>query len=348
MMKFKHKTIAALFSVLFFGVQVFAKNQIEFKKEYHQKYQVNDDVLLTASNKYGFIKIITSQTSEISIDVVVKIEAKNQEKANQLLDKIDIAISGNPQNVTAITSITKNSSFKELSIDYTITMPISGNIDITNKFGSFYLNELDGTSKIYSSYGSIDIGKLNSKTNDVTVKFGSGKIKYAHYLDYLTKYSSAKIERAKLLNLDAQYGDVKVGEVGRMDFKCQYGDADLGTIVELTADIQFGDLDVEGIISKLELDTQYGDTDIGFISKNFELVDVNSSFGDVELAFESGSNFKLEAKANFGDIDLPSGTKVDAEDHGTSETYNGSLFEGSSPSLVKAKMSYGDLEISIH
>jgi len=348
MMKFKHKTIAALFSVLFFGLQVFANNQIEFKKEYHQSFQVNDNVMLTTSNKYGFIKIITSQTNEISIDVLVKIEAENQEKAQKLLDKINIAISGNPQNVSAVTTIAKNSSFKELSIDYTITMPISGNIDISNKFGSFYLNELDGSSKIYCTYGSIDIGKLNSKSNDITVKFGDGKVKYAHYLDYLSRYSSVKIERAKLLNLDAQYGDVRVGEVGRMDLKNQYGDTDLGTIVELTADVQFGDLEIEGIISSIELDSQYGDTDINFVSKNFEQVNIQSSFGDVDIAFESGSNFELNAKASFGDIDLPSGTTINTEDHGTGETYTGSLFEGSTPSVVKAKMSYGDLDISIH
>lgn len=346
-MKFKLKSIATLCSVLLFGLQVFASNLDEFGKKYSKQFQVNSDVILDVSNRYGFVKIITGEANEIKVDVMVKVEAKNEEKAQKLLDKIDVSIEGDASKVTAITSLDKNSQFKELSIDYTITMPASGNIDVTNKFGNFYLNELNGNSKVYVAYGNVDIGNLNSQNNDVTVKFGNGKIKYAQYLDFVTRYSGARVSRAKLLNLDAQYGDVKVGEVGRMDLKCQYGDVYLGTIVELTADVQFGDLDVEGIISEFTLDSQYGDTEVEFISKDFSVVTVHSSFGDVDLGFQSGSNFTLEGKASFGDISLPSGTTKEVDGSGNSDTYYGKMFEGTTPSSVKVKMSYGDLDISI-
>lgn len=348
MMKFKLKSIATLLSVLFFGLQVFAGGLEEFKKEYRETFDVNKDVILTVSNKFGFVKVVTSETDQINIDVKVTVEAKNAEKAKKLLDEIQIEITGDKENVSAITKLIKGSKFKELSIDYTITMPVSGNVDITNKFGSFYLNELNGNSKIYVSYGSLDIDNLNSQNNDVTVKFGSGKIKYAQYLNYVSRYSSAHIDRAKLLNLDTQYGDARVGEVGRMDLKNAYGDVRLGTIVELKADVQFGDLDVEGIINTLELESQYGDVDIDFISKDFADVTIHSAFGDVGLAFQSGSNFVLEGKASFGEINIPGGTISSVDGSGNSDTYNGKLFEGTSPSTVKAKMSYGDLDISIH
>lgn len=346
-MKFKLKSIAALLSVLFIGLQVYASNLEEYSKKYHQQYQVNSDVILDVSNKYGFVKIVTGEVNEVVIDVVVTVEGKNQEKAQRLLDKIEVTISGDATKVTGVTTLEKNSQFKELSIDYTITMPATGNIDVVNKFGDFYLNELNGNSKVYVGYGSLDIGSLNSQSNDITVKFGSGKIKYAHYLDCVTRYSAIRISRAKLLNLDAQYGDVKVGEVGRMDLHCQYGDVTLGTIVELTADVQFGDLEIEGIISELNLESQYGDSEVDFISKDFESVYVHSSFGDVELGFQSGSNFTLEGKASFGDINIPSGTVKEVDGSGSSDTYYGKMFEGTSPSSVKVKISYGDLDITI-
>jgi len=73
-----------------------------------------------------------------------------------------------------------------------------------------------------------------------------------------------------------------------------------------------------------------------------------SSFGDVELAFQSGGNFVLEGKASFGDISIPGGTLSSVDGSGNSETYNGKMFEGTTPSTVKARMSYGDLDISIH
>jgi len=288
-MKFKLKSIAALLSVLFFGLQVFAGGLEEFKKEYHETFDVNKDVILTVSNKFGFVKIVTSETDQINIDVKVTVEAKNAEKAKKLLDEIQIEIIGNKENVSAITKLAKGSKFKELSIDYTITMPVSGNVDITNKFGSFYLNELNGNSKIYVGYGSLDVGSLNSQNNDVTVKFGSGKVKYAQYLNYVSRYSSVHIDRAKLLNLDTQYGDARVGEVGRMDLKNAYGDVRLGTIVELKADVALpGE-------ARLTLALSYTDTrdrniDKRLLLRPFKtgLLRVEKCFGETTEGFLSG------------------------------------------------------------
>ncbi len=348
MKTFKLKSFAALTFVLFIGLQIFAGELEQFGKEYHKTFKVNKDVNLEVANKFGFVKIITSETSEVKIDVKITVEAKNIEKAKKLLEQINVVITGSPSKVTAITEFEKDSQFKELSIDYTITMPVSGNIDITNKFGAFYLNQINGKSKVAVSYGSVDIGNLNSQENDLTVKFGSGKVKYAQYLNYTSRYSTASVKRAKLLNLDAQYGNVEVGEVGRMSLKNAYGDADLGTVVELTAEVKFGDLDIEGIIGKFIITTQYGDLDVDFISKDFDVIDIKSSFGDVDLSFQSGSNFILEGKASFGDINLPGGTISEVDDSGNSDTYNGKMFEGTSPSTVKAHMNYGDLAIHIH
>lgn len=347
MLKFKLKSIAALLSVLFIGLQVFASNE-EFRKSYHESFQVNSDVLLEVSNKYGFVKIVTGDVNEIVVDVEITIEEKSFEKAQKQLDKIDISISGDASSVRAMTTIEKNGHFKELNIDYTITMPITGSLDLTNKFGNSYLNELGGSAKIVVSYGSLDVGSLNSKENKVTVKFGSGKIKYAHYLDFTARYSEVRVSKAKLLNLDAEFGDVRIGEVGRMDLRCQYGDVNLGTIVELNAVMKFGDLEIEGIMKRFELDAQYGDTEVEFISKDFENVIVTSSFGDVDLGFQSGSNFTLKGKASFGDIDIPSGTLNHVDNSSGSDRYNGKMFEGTTPSMVEVNMSYGDVDISIN
>jgi hypothetical protein len=68
----------------------------------------------------------------------------------------------------------------------------------------------------------------------------------------------------------------------------------------------------------------------------------------VELAFQSGSNFTLESRASFGDISIPRGAINEVGGSGNTDSYNGKMFEGASPSTVKVKMSYGDLEIFIH
>lgn len=347
MFKLTLKSFATFILVLFVAVPVFAKSSSEFTRSYHEEFAVNQDVMFNIKNKYGFVKVVTSPSKTVVVDVKIKVEASSQEKANKLMDRIRISISGGEDLVTAVTEIEKNTSFKSLSIDYTVNMPVTGQIDATNKFGDFYLNELDGEATIYVGYGALEIGELNHTHNNVTVKYGSGKIDYAHYINVVSRYSKMRVKRAKLLDLNSQYGEVQVGEVGRLVLKSAYEDIEIGTVVELEANVRFGDMEVEGIMGKFICDAQYGDVEVNFISKDFSEVEIASDFGDVDLAFESGSNFNLNGKASFGDISIPNGS-ISTVSGDNTQVYDGNLYEGTAPSSVVARISYGDLEISIY
>lgn len=347
MIKFKLKSIAAVVIVLFVALPIFAKSSQSYTRTYHEQFAVNPDVLFNISNKYGFVKIVTSNSNEVVIDVKVSVDAASQDKANRLLDRISISIMGNTQEVSAITEIENNSNFKELSIDYTISMPVTGQIDATNKFGDFYLNELNGTAKVYVGYGAVEIGDLNSQDNTVTVKYGSGKVNYANYLTALCKYSKIRVDRAKLLDLNSQYGQLDIGEVGRLILKSAYEDIEIGTLVEFEANIRFGDVEIDGIMGKFICDIQYGDVEVSFISKDFSTVELESDFGDGELTFENGSNFTLNAKATFGDVNVPNGT-INTITEGDSYSDEEQISNSEKLAKVFARMSYGDLDITIY
>lgn len=347
MFKFKLKSIAAVVIVLFVALPIFAKSSQSFSRTYHEQFAVNPDVLFKVNNKYGFVKIVTNNTNEIIVDVKVSIDAASQDKADKLLDRITISIMGDASEVTAITEIEKNSKFKDLSIDYTISMPVSGRLDAINKFGDFYLNELNGSAEVYVGYGALEIGDLNSQNNKVTVKYGSGKINYAKYLTGLSRYSKMRVDRAKLLDMNSQYGELRIGEVGRLILKSAYEDIEIGTVVELEANVRFGDMEIDGIMGKFICDAQYGDIEVSFISKDFTVVELEADFGDAELTFENGSNFTLNAKASFGDVNMPNGT-INTVSGGDLQSYEVQTTNTETPSKVFARMSYGDLDISIY
>ena len=345
MNKNKLKSIISLLGTLFIGLHVFAGHLEEFSKVYHQEYSVNSDVLLNISNKYGKIKVITSETDRVTIDVLVMTEGKSEVKSKEVLDKINIEFYGEASKVTAKTLFDDHAKFKNLTIDYTITMPINGSVELINKFGDVYVNELNGSSVIKIAYGDLIAGKLNSKNNNVTIKFGDAKISYVNYLYTVLRYSDIKINKVKLFDLDTQYGDANVGEVGRMIFDGQYSDVRIGTIVELVADIRYGDITVEGVLSSVKLDSEYGDANFKLVSKGFKNIDVNTSFGDVDIDFESGSKFVLDGTASYGDVKIPQGTLCELKENGEVKKQN--VKSEPTVSTVKVKVSYGDLDIGI-
>ena len=337
MWKLKLKSVVALIIVLSFGAQVYAGKQTQYKTEYHKNYDVVENVQVNVVNKYGLVKIISGPVNEVSIDVTVSLAAKNQEQASKLLGSIKIILEGSESEVSATTHIENNNKFKELSIEYVIHMPINGSIDVENKFGDFYLNELKGNVKLLVAYGKVDIGTLHAKQNEVTVKFGEAKINYATYLTMVGRYSKVHVDQAKLFNIDSQYGEVKARQIGRLILASAYDEVNLGTIVEMDA----------SIMKEFKLDAQYSDVDIAFVSKDFTDIEIHASFGDVAVAFESGSNFEFDGQASYGDINIPSGTVSTVQKNAGSDSYEGAFFEGKKIGHFKARLSYGDLDVSI-
>jgi hypothetical protein len=345
------KSVVVLTLALGISLQVFAKRE-ELTRTIHKEYIVEPDAMLKVANKFGKVHITTDNSNAIVIDVEIKVEGRNADKAQQIMDRIHIDFNAGPKQVEASTQIGNSGSVtmkntEDLEINYTITMPQRGSVDIENKFGDVFITEIDGTTNFQVSYGSLVAQKLNSERNTAVVKFGSADITEALYLDLTSKYSGTHVKKVKLLELDSQYGDSEIGAAGRINISSGYDDVEIGAVAELLGTVKFSDLNVKAITQKYDVKNSYGDVDIEFISKDFREVRVNSSFADVDIYFEQGSNFTLDATMKFGDINIPSGAEVRRDEGNTSESITGKLREGQTKSIVVIVGSYGDISLGI-
>lgn len=347
-MKNKLNTAVALVLSLAF-LPVFADSVLpaEFKKEYHESFTVNSDVLVDLSNKYGDIEITTGSEDKVTIDVVVSLDASNQEKAQKLLDRIEISISGSNDKVSAMTQITEKGNFDDLSIDYTVYMPKSAQLELVNKFGDVSVTTVDGPTNIYVGYGALNTGALNSKSNEVTVKYGKGHVAFASYMDMTLRYTDRmNVGKAKLLNLDSQFSEVEIGAVGRLNLDAAYDDIELTAGAEVIGILKYADMEIGAVTSKLDVRVAYGDLEVSKIDSEFKLVDLNVQFADASIVFEDESQFTLEAEAAYGDISLPSSKlNLSKDESYTSVDYEGSTKSGAGNATVKLKASYGDIRV---
>ncbi len=327
-------------------IQTAAFGQKEMSKRIQKSFDVNPDVTVSLVNKFGNIRITTDSVDKVTIDVIITVKGRNQERLQSQLDNISIKISGSKTNVSAETVISKSTKNNiKLEINYKVRMPVSGNLKVTNSFGEVILNNLDGSSLVNVSYGAFYARKLNNKDNDVTVKFGKATIDYALYLTLNSSYSDVAVKRVKLLHLTSKYGNASVDAAGRIHLTSAYDVVSLGAVAELFAESKFSGLEVETITQKLKLNVKYGGVEIAFISKNFKNVDIDVQYADVELTFEGYSDFYLDSKVSYGEIDLPSNMEVIVSKNNQETSYSGASGEGNPKSVVRLRAKYANIEV---
>ena len=90
----------------------------------------------------------------------------NKEKAQRLLDLIDVQFNEGPNEISAKTIIDDKFNFtgwgdqRRFSIDYTVKMPVDTDLTLSNKYGNTEIDELHGLMNLDIKYGNITAGKL--------------------------------------------------------------------------------------------------------------------------------------------------------------------------------------------
>ena len=78
---------------------------VEKTKKYHESWSASGVETVDISNKFGEVKFKNEGGTEITIDVLVTVEASSENKANDLLEMIDVEFGKSGNTVKAETSI---------------------------------------------------------------------------------------------------------------------------------------------------------------------------------------------------------------------------------------------------
>ncbi len=321
----------------------------EYGKTINKEFNVNKDATLDVSNKYGKVHITTWDKNVVKIDVKITVDVKTKEEADKLLNKINVVFNASSSKVEATTKMdTKNNkSTKKLSIDYTISMPASNDLDVTNKFGDVYINELDGKCNVDISYGSFNAGNLRHVENNIDLQFSQGNIQYIERANMDLQYSEIEIEKSPKINFDSQFSEIELSKVGKLDVDSQYDTYIIKGVGELNMDSQFSTVKLGRLTSKLSLDIGYGAFKLGGVDKSFESINIDNQFGDIAIEFREGANFNFEADISMGDFNFPDGATITKKKKSyTSAEYTGSVGGGSSAKVI-IESQYGGVRLAM-
>lgn len=345
------------------GNQQCSQQMIEKSKTMNFSFEVHSDVLLKVDNKYGLVHVDTWDKNYIEAEIQIIVGDNNEDYASRKLDNIEIDVSESKEKVSFETIINKsgsswkewlwggnNNSTKKIEINYRISMPKTGAVDLENHYGTIYLADLLGNAEIELKYGSLNAGKLTGANSEIDVAYSNMDIEEMRFGDLTIQYSDAELLKSEKLELLCQYSDVSLGEVDDLNLDAQYGDLEIESAINVKADLNYAGLEIEELLNELEVDANYAPSiEVHYISDKFESVSVDGNYSSVTLKFQTSSSFELEADANYGDIrvarDFADGLDIDKNKSGRSHSIHGHVGSAQGNAKVEVDLNYGSLSI---
>ena len=345
-MKTKIKFFALTMITLFITSNLVLAN--EKTKEFHEKWTAAEIKSLDISNKFGEVKVVNEGGSDITIDVVVTVDAATDNAADKLLDMIDVDFSKSGSTVKAETTIDAGfKSQKKFSIDYTINVPADKNLSISNKYGNTIVNKLNANGDFNIDYGNFSANNLQTPANGsikLNLAYGNASIDDATDLEVDVSYSPISIDNVKNLNVDSKYSQLKVDAAGTVVSESKYDQYTFDKIESLTSTTKYSHIDIDKLTKSLKIETGYGSVKVDDVALDFESISITNSYGQISLGMGDAS-YSVDASCQYCGISYPEndfkGNKM--KDNNTREI-NGKVGNGNGGSIM-IKSRYGDIKL---
>lgn len=362
----KYLTILTLCLCFFVG-QSFKR--YDLVKNISKEFELRNDGTLDIYNKYGKVKIMTWSKEQTTIDVEIKVDARSERRAQEMLDRINVEFSNKPSYVSAKTvfkedkrksyQMNYNSSFE---INYTIYMPENAFLKVFNKYGNTKVEALNRDVDAEIKYGDID---METVRGDVTLRLGYGNanLKEMNNLEATVKYSKGYFGDMKDLKMESKYSQFvfgnmqdaiieskydhyKINEVNIFKNYGKYDDFRIKSAVDVHFETKYTEIDIDFLGKGMNVDQKYGDVKISELGSGAEYLNFDLEYTDV-IVRRVNSGYIIDLESDYTDLDVPNDFKItdlrsDLDDC-CERDLSGEL--GNGQVKIKANLRYGELKI---
>jgi hypothetical protein len=323
-------------------------------------FPVNANTKFELSNKYGNVNIVNTTDPTLTIEVNVKVNVRDKERGAAILDMVKIEISQEGDIVRAETHLEDdfskmfhgyNMGDGGLEINYSVTMPKTVPLNLSNKYGNVFVDELTGTSTLDIKYGKLRANKIIHDSKEPLSKlylsYSDGTIQETKWLELDIKYSKINITESKALAVMSKYSKVYVTNGSSIVSESKYDTYEIGKLNNFITTAGYGHFTISELSGKLQLDTKYTDVIVDRISSGFESIKVTNSYGTYKLGIDPGSSYKLNGYGKYCDIVYPqNGARVNRFDENSEMKVNGVIGGNGNPAAeVSVNSHYGNIRL---
>lgn len=340
-----------IFLVFLLILEVGIGKTLEEKRRVIDKtFQVTDNVTLQVINSFGKVHLNTWSRPQIKVQVEIIARARSEERAERIMEKIDVAIGEGSSLVSLETKLPSNMNGKgeeSFEINYMISAPPKNPIRIENKFGDTFLARREGEAAIRVGYGSLKTEGIQGFL-DLSLSFGNGNIGKTTNSKIEVKYSDLFIDSGNEMDMEQQFSDVEINAVKDLDLESKYGDVEIGKVDVIETDAQFSGFSINELTGSLYMEASYvSEFEIGKLYKTFKSVEIHGKFSSYEINLEEGLKADFEGEFSFSNMSSGS-REIDLYyqvKDGNRREYKARIGGGDLSKKIVVKSSYGDLRL---
>jgi hypothetical protein len=292
-----------LIIVLTIAVPSLLLAQNEVSKKVEKSYTVSGNGSLAVNGKYGDIHIDTWDTKKVEVKVVIEVKKRTEKLAQEMLDKISIGIEDGDKEAlsfrTNIDGSINNKSGDRLKIEYWIKAPKSIGFNIKNNYGNFYIADNTGTNDFKIAYGNIKAEQCTGKST-LKVSYGNGEIKDFNDGSMAVSYSNLSFEKIGKATITNNYSNIDADDVGSVAIENRYGNFKVNRLKVLKGSSKYGNVTVLKLYKEIDFNIVHsGGIKVGWISKDFDKINIDAKYGSVGLKFEEGFGASIDADMTY-------------------------------------------------
>lgn len=308
--------IFALLSLSMFG-------QSSASKEIKNTFSLTDNGVLSLNNKYGDIFVNGWDKDSILIITDIEVKGKNLDKAKDLLNRISTNIVNTKNQVIVKSEISeKETSFfskyfnkidpfkndkANTSINYTINLPKSAEIEILNKYGDVIISGWNGKLLAEIEHGDLRIP--DSLTNSkISVKYGELRASTLHNTSINAKDATVYFNNSENLKLKSDGSEINIESVNQIEINSNKDNIEINNLNNVFGDVKFSKLVLNNVTSKANLSLNLAELRVLKFNTESPVINVHQKSSEVYINI-SGTNFNFGAELEQGVLRIPKSMK---------------------------------------
>ena len=286
------------------------KGKYTKEKKINKEYNVSASALLKVKNSFGNLYITSWNQNKVVIEVHIQTNGDNEERVQNRLNEINVDFEASNSMVYARTTFGDNKSKSwwggkknrnvNMKINYTIKLPASNSVDLSNDYGQINLDRLEGVAKISCDYGKITLGELLAENNSLSFDYTSkSSIEYMKSGKINADYSSFELERAGNLVVNADYSNSKINDAKALDYNADYGSLVIDNVGNIKGNGDYITTKIGHVNGNVSINADYGAIRIAHLDENAGNVDIKSDYTGIKIGYAAGYNFNFEVKMGY-------------------------------------------------
>ena len=317
--------IGKLFNIHDLDVWDLTGNNFTFTEQ--QVAETGPNPVIEVSENFGDVEVTPGDGNRITLDVKKIIRAANQSEADRLSSSSVYSISntGPDEGMKYRIASSSNRRFKA---SLRIHVPLHSIVTIENRNGSVSVRGLTGNQEVTNRFGDVD---LHGITGMAKIQNQNGSVHVDDVSDAVTITNS--------------FGPVNVANVrGELKISGRNNEIDIDHVEkDLDVESAFQNVDIRDPMAGVNVRSRNGEISVHLLHKPARDISVSSEYGDVTIDIPSGSVFSADVSIRNGSIDSDF-SELQGSSHNANHSLNGQV--GTGGPNIKVDSRFGQVRLT--